>query len=215
MSAAVRFAMITNPIRLNNVNIKFTVTAEHVGILRSTAGNETTIYTRIKEHKKAQGAVMHIGMARSHRGNPAASIAVSNLYGLPVLLSGLAPLVMKKSEESIVEQHHKETIYNLQRILPCTPTPVVCFLAGTLPGSAHLHLRKLTIFGMICRLSGNFLHDYAVSLFDAGKPPYKSWFYQILDICEKYSLPAPRQLLKNPLTKLQYKKLMKANLVDF
>ena len=144
--------MVTNPIKLNNVDIQFTVTAEHVGIMRSTAGITTTIYTCITEHKKALRAVMHTGMARRHRSNPAASLSVANLYGLPVLLSGLAPLVMNKSEEIIIEQHHKENISNLQRLLPCTPTPVVCFLAGSLPGSAHLHLRKLTIFGMICRL---------------------------------------------------------------
>ena len=215
MASEVRYAMITNPIKLDNVNIQFTVTAEHVGILRSTAGNATTIFTRITEHNKAMRAVMHTGMARSHRGNPAASLVVSNLYGLPVLLSGLAPLVMTKSEESIIEQHHKENISNLQRLLPCTPTPVVCFLAGSLPGSAHLHLRKLTIFGMICRLLGNSLHDYAVSLFQAGKPPTKSWFHQILELCEKYCLPSPMQLLESPLPKIQFKKLVKGKVVNF
>ena len=207
--------MVTNPIKLNNVDIQFTVTAEHVGIMRSTAGNATTIFTRITEHKKALRAVMHTGMARSHRSNPAASLSVANLYGLPVLLSGLAPLVMNKSEESLIEQHHKENISNLQRLLPCTPTPVVCFLAGSLPGSAHLHLRKLTIFGMICRLPGNSLHNYAISLFESGKPPPKSWFRQILDLCEKYCLPSPMQLLESPLPKIQYKKLVKGKVIHF
>ena len=54
MSAEVIFAMITNPIKLNNVNINFTVTADYVGILRSSAGNETTIDYRIKEHMGSQ-----------------------------------------------------------------------------------------------------------------------------------------------------------------
>ena len=96
MRAEVRFAMITNPIKLNNQQIHFSETAEHVGILRSTSGNLTTIFTRIKAHNKAMGAVLHTGMARKHRGNPAASLGVEKLYGLPVLLSGLGSLFLTK-----------------------------------------------------------------------------------------------------------------------
>ena len=68
---------------------------------------------------------------------------------------------------------------------------------------------------MITRLSGNFLHNYAVDLFQAGIPPPKSWFFQVYDLCEKYSLPPPVQLLMNPLSKEQFKKLVKARVINF
>ena len=101
-------------------------------------------------------------MALNNRGNHAASLAVEQLYGLPVLISGLASLYLSKAEESIISQHHKETCRALQRLLPGTPTQVVCFLAGSLPGSAHIHLRQLSIFGMITRQSGNFRQKYGL-----------------------------------------------------
>ena len=214
MSDVVRYAMITNPVKLNKEQINFSINAEHVGILRSSTGNQVTILARITQHRKALHAVLHAGLARSHRSNPTASLAVACLYCLPVLLSGLAPLVMTKSEESLVENHQKETILNLQRLLPRTPAPVIYFLAGSLPGRAHLHLRKLTIFGMICRMTSNFLHSYALNLFQHGDPPFRSWFYQVLDLCKKYSLPTPLELLQNPLQKSTYKKLIKNKVID-
>ena len=134
MQAEVRYAMITSPIKLNNEEKKFSLTAEHVGDLRSTSGNQTTIFARLTAHNAALGAVLHSGMARRHRGNPAASLGVEQLYGLPVLLSGLATLVLTKREEGIIEQHHKETISNLQRLLPCIPTQdQLIFISGSSP----------------------------------------------------------------------------------
>ena len=61
--------------------------AEHVGILRSPEGNMPNILSRLSAHTMA--SVLPIGMAYSHRGNPAASLSIEKLYGTPVLLSGL------------------------------------------------------------------------------------------------------------------------------
>ena len=55
---------------------------------------------RITAHNKAMGAVLHTGMAFRHRGNPAASLGVVRMYGLPVLLSGLGSLFLTKVEEN-------------------------------------------------------------------------------------------------------------------
>ena len=215
MRSKVKYAMITNPVKLKGIEINFSETAEHVGVLRSTSGNSAAIFSRITAHRNALAAVLHTGMALNHRGNPAASLTVEQLYGLPVLISGLASLYLSKAEESIISQHHKETIRALQRLLPGTPTPVVCFLAGSLPGSAHIHLRQLSIFGMVTRLSGNFLHKYALKLFQSGSPPAKSWFSLIQNLCHKYSLPSPLELLESPKPKFLYKNLVKKKVISF
>ena len=110
-----------NPIKINGEQIEFTDSAEHVGMIRSVSGNLPSILVRITSHKKALGAVLHTGMARSHRGNPAASLRIQQMYANPVLFSGLAPLVLSDQEISIVNQHHKETLSNLQQLLPLTP----------------------------------------------------------------------------------------------
>ena len=114
-------------------------------MLRATSGNHLTILARFTAHNRALGGVLHTGIARGHRGNPAASLHVNSVYGTPVLLSGLAPLVLTKPEVTMIGLHHKEIISNLQRLLPCTPRSVALFLGGSLPGEALLHIRQLTV----------------------------------------------------------------------
>ena len=201
--------------RLNGEKINFVESAENVGMPRSSLGISPTILARLPAHRNALNAVLHTGMARGHRGNPAASLKIEQLYALPVLLSGLAPLFLTKKEEGLINQHHKDTILNLQRLLPCTPTPVVLFLAGTLPGSAHLHLRQLTNFGMITRLSDNILHKHALNIFQSGTPPTKSWFHQIHVLCNQYHLPTPLYLLQFPMLKAPFKNLIKKKVINY
>ena len=115
MEFSVDYAKAVNPLKISGDRIEFVESAEHVGMLRSTGGNHNTILARITAHKRAVGAVLHVGLARGHRGNPSASFHVHQLYGAPVLMSGLAPLVLSASEIGIIEQHFKETIQQIFR----------------------------------------------------------------------------------------------------
>ena len=56
---------------------------------------------------------MHAGLARNHRGNPAASIRVEKLYATPKLTSGIGALVLLKSEVNMLDHHLKETLEQL------------------------------------------------------------------------------------------------------
>ena len=215
MELKVKYSKMTNPITLNGQKVLFTDCADHVGIARSTLGNSVSIFARINAHKRALGAILHTGLARGHRGNPAASLRVQKLYGTPVLLSGLAPLLLTRSEEAMVDQQQNDTIKNLQRLLPNTPRAVILFLAGSLPGFALLHMRKLSIFGMITRLTDNFINKHAVNIFTSATNSSKSWFSQIRQICLRYGLPHPLDLLQNPLRKDDYKKLIKSRVINY
>ena len=211
-----KYARMTNPINIIGNKVEFVERAEHVGIVRSTSsGNDIPIFSRITAHKNALAAVLHTGIARGHRGNPVASLRVEQLYGVPVLLSGLAPLVLTKAEESAIDSHHRDIVASLQRLLPCTPRAVTLFLAGSLPGSALLHLRKLCFFGMICRLLTNILHRHALNIFNRETISNKSWFHQIRHICLQYNLPHPAELLRAQLPKEKYKKLVKSHVIDY
>ena len=53
-------------------------------------GNSPNIAARISAHRKAVYSVLHAGLARSHRANPAAALRVVAVVGCAVLLSGLA-----------------------------------------------------------------------------------------------------------------------------
>ena len=215
MKEAVDYSKVTNPITVNGKKIGFDEQAEHVGLIRSTQGNLPAILDRMVAHKKALGAVLHTGIARSHRGNPAASVRIHQLYANPVLMTGLGALVLSDSEVKMIDQHHKEVLRNLQRLLPRTPQPVVYFLAGALPGAAHVHLRQLSIFGMITRMpESNILHKHAKNVYNCTTLTSKSWFHRIRELCLLYQLPHPSELMENPAPKDAFKTLVKKRVVD-
>ena len=184
MSVATAYEKASSQIAINGELIDFYVSAEHVGMLRSTAGNTPTILARITAHKQALGGVLHTGMARGHRGNPAASLQVEQLY-------------------AILRLHQN------------TPRSVIYFLSGSLPGSALLHLRQLSIFGMITRLKDNIVHQHAVNIFSSITISPKSWFCQIRKWCLLYNLPHRLQLLATPPLKDSYKTLVKKHVISY
>ena len=122
-----------------------------------------------------------LGMSRQHRANPIAVLRAETTFTIPVLLSGVASLLLTKTEADTLFLHIKETTESLLKLHRKTPAPVVFFLAGRLPGEAQLHLKQLTLFGMICRLSGNVLNTVAHHLLTYANS--KNWFSDIKNIC--------------------------------
>ena len=174
------------------------------------------ILNRISSYKKALGAIGSSGMARSHRGSPAATIRVHKLYAEPILFSGLASLVLLSSEIKMISNQHKKTLQFLQRLHENTPRAVVYFLGGSLPAEALLHMRQLSLFFMICVGSNDDpLFKHGLYIFNNGRPSSKSWFLRIVTICEKYGLPHPIELMKNPPTKMHFKSTVKQKVLSF
>jgi len=112
--------------------------ATHVGLVRCSDGNGPHISGRLTDHRRAVYAVLHAGLEKGHRANAA-----------PVLLSGLASLVLTSKEEKILDKYYKVHLQRLLRLHQATPTPVVFFLAGCLPLQAQLHLRIISLFGQL------------------------------------------------------------------
>ena len=204
----VELAKLLNPIKINNTPVQFCSEVEHVGVIRHTAGNLPNILNRIVAHKKSLGAMLSAGMARSHRGNPAASLRVHTVFNSPILFSGLAALILTKPEIRILDSHYLKTLQNLQRLHDKTPRAVTLFMAGSLPGEAILHTRQLSLLSMISRLQGNCLNIHGQYILSCYPKSSKSWFHQVRDICLQYSLPHPIQLLQQPMTKQHFKSLV-------
>ena len=211
----VQYAKLTNRVTIEDVGVSFVEDAEHVGIIRSTHGNMPNILNRISCYKKALGAIGSSGMARSHRGNPAATIRVHKLYAEPILFTGLASLVLLSSEIKMISSHHKKTLQFLQRLHENTPRAVVYFLGGSLPAEALLHMRQLSLFIMICLCPNDPLFRHGTYILNNCRPSSKSWFFQILALCEKYGLPHPIELMENPPTKMTFKKTVKLQVLAY
>ena len=195
--------------------IKMVTEAEHVGVLRSSGGNLPHILNRVAMHKNVLHALLPAGLARRHRGSPRASLKISQLYGVPVLLSGLASLVLTRAELGIVDAHYLAMLQGLLRLHKRTPRSIVYFLSGSLPASALLHQRQMTLFSMICHLKEDPLHQHAKYALEYLGSSSKSWFTQIRQLCIQYGLPHPLQLLNNPLSKGRLKSLVKTRITEY
>ena len=205
-----------NPIKINQQQITFSAQAEHVGVIRSpSAGNVPHLLNRFAAHKRALGSVLFSGAARGHRGNLAAVMKIEKLYAVPVLLSGTASLVLSKSEENMIDQHYICTLRNLLKVCKSTPRSFVLFMCGSLPASALLNLRQLSLFSMVCRLPNDPLYARAVYSLTVAKPSSRSWFKKIRDTCHMYGLPHPLILLRNPLPKETFKKMIKSHVMNY
>ena len=208
-----KLAKGSNMVAINGVDVTFSSEAEHVGVLRSTDGNMPSILRRVAEHKKSLGAVLSAGLARGHRGSPAAALRVHQLHCTPVLFSGLASLCLNKAEINVIDKHYQYTMQNLQRLHKKTPRSIVYFLAGSLPGEAILHMRQLSLLSMICHLPGDPLHQHAQHVLTAYSSG--SWFHQVRDLCQQYKLSHPLTLLGDPVPKLRFKKIVKLRVVEY
>ena len=93
------------PITIDNIDIDYGMSADHVGIVRSTEGNQSAILDRISAHRKALASVLYTGIAKGHRANPALGIRVEKMYATPVLLSGLSALVLTKKDIDTIDHH--------------------------------------------------------------------------------------------------------------
>ena len=202
-------------LQIDGSSIEFVDMAEHVGVIRSIDGNLPHILNRMTSHNRALHGILSAGLARGHRGNPAASLRAEKIYGLPVFLSGTSALNLKPSEISILNQHYKNKLQNLQKLHDKTPDSVVYFLAGSLPAEALLHLRQLSLFSMICRLPDNVLNRIARYILITANENGSSWFVSIVKLCSLYGLPHPLTLLDNPVPKIQSKKLFKSKVLDY
>ena len=186
--------------------------ASHVGFVRSVLGNEANIVARLSSHRGAVYGLLSAGMAKGHRANPAASLRVETVFGIPVLLSGLASLVLSAKEENLIAQHYKVHVQRLLRLHQATPAPVVFLLAGCLPLPAQLHIKMFTLFGQLCRLrSGdNVLTARARIIFSAASPTTRSWFWMIRQLSLQYGLPHPLDWLDSRPSKQVVKSKVRA-----
>ena len=205
-----------NYLSISGVPLTFTENTEHVGIIRSTvANNMPHVMKRISSHKRSLGAVLSAGLARAHRGNPAASIRTEKIYSFPVLMSGIACLVLHKTEEDALSQHYKETLQALQKLYKLTPRSVVYFLAGSLPFSAYLHIRQLGLFAMLARQPTCILSSIASYKLGTSADSAKSWFMKIRDLCHMYGLPHPLTLLQEQPDKEVFKSQVKLSVQEY
>ena len=160
---------------------------------------------RLSGFKKALGPLVACGLARGSRSNPEASMCILSIYATPVLLSGLPSLVLSPAEIGNNDQQYKRTLQNILKLAVSSPPALVHFVAGSLPLTAILHLRQLSLFGMICRLPANPLHSHAKHVLLTLSRSPNSWFQKVRDLLLLYQLPHPL-VSERPTTQSHFQK---------
>ena len=92
---------------------------------------------------------------------------------------------------------------------------MVYFLAGSLPVTALLHQRQLSLFAMVCHLKDDPLNIHARHVLLHSLRCSQSWFVQVKDVCLLYGLPHPLHLLNSPPSKLQWRKVVKIKITEY
>ena len=175
------------------------------------------ILDRISSHRRALFSVLPAGAALHHSGNPSANIHLERAYSSPVLLSGMAALVLSNKEIGVVQRHHRVTMCRLQKLPSTTPDCVVYFLAGSLPCTALLHLRQLSLLGMLARLgeTSPLQVKGRQVLLSQNPSASKSWFLEVRTISQQYGLRDPLLVLQSPPTKESWKRECKAKVISW
>ena len=101
------------------------------------------------------------------------------------------------------------------KLHPNTPEPYILFMAGSLGAKADVHLKQLSLFGMITRLPNNIIYKIAFTKLSSDPDSSSSWFVQVRKLCAQYGLPSPLSLLSNPPSKCTYNSTVKKHVVDY
>ena len=144
-----------------------------------------------------------------------ASLPILSIYATPVFLSGLSSLALSSTEIGNIGQQFKRTLQNILKLTVSSPPALVHFIAGSLPLTAILHLRLLSLFGMVCRLPTNPLHSHAKHVLLTSSSSSNSWFIKVRDLLLLYQLPHPLILLREPPPKTMFKKLVRSKVTDY
>ena len=117
---------------------------------------------------------------------------------------------------SYLYHHYKLSLERIQKLYRASPEVVVYFLGGSLPFTALLHMRQLSLLLMIAHLGpANILHQLAVSVLASATSPPQSWFTQIRAICSQYSIEDPLNIRSAPPKKSTFKTRTKSLILDF
>ena len=119
------YSQTVSSISMGDLEVEYVEQAEHVGTIRSVNGNSPHLISRFVAYRKALYAILPVGLARRHRVNPVVGIQAHQVYATPVLLSGITTLVLSTAEIKLLDQHFKNTVMNLRKLLDKTPSCVV------------------------------------------------------------------------------------------
>jgi hypothetical protein len=122
---------------------------------------------------------------------------------IPRLLYGLETLNLKKKDMATLSSFHIGTLKRLQSLPIRTANSAVYLLLGTLPISAELHKRQLSLLHQIAMCENVSIREIAWRQYNVGRPA--SFFIKIVGILDLYELPPFTEVMNGHFKKIVWK----------
>ncbi|MCG8113153.1 MAG: reverse transcriptase family protein [Candidatus Thiodiazotropha taylori] len=191
---------------LGENEIKASKETTHLGLKR-TASNECEINIgdRIKLARRTKYALMNSGYHGTNGLSPATSYQIYKTYVLPRLLYGLEVLPLKKVHITTLEKFHKNSLRIIQSLPERTASAAVYLLLGAVPVEAEIHRRQLSMLHAILNSDNRRINEVLDRQMSVNYDNKDSFFYQIIQVLQQYSLPDIHTLKQNIPSKNEWK----------
>ena len=184
-----------NPVSLSNTKIQLSDRAEHVGVIRESTDIFPHILNHITAHKKASSLIKFSSSSNTNVTSLWAHIRAEMCFCTPILLSGLSSLIINNTNMNYLETYFKGSLKKILRLPVDTPDPFVYLISGSLPLSAHIHLRQLSLVIKLNQLGPSHTSFIHATLTLTSKPiPKWSWWHHVSLMCIKYDIPPLRNI---------------------
>ena len=200
---------------LNGREVAVTQCEAHLGILRNnTNTNSDTIQARVRSARRATFDLLGLGYHGFTGTGPQVAAMKYRQFIQPILLYGLEALVLSKTDRDILASYHRETLRCIMHIPKSSAIPAIHLLIGMPPIEATLHIRVMTLLrSVLAAESGKppaiYIRDLMRHQLTMKNPDSSSWAPYVKKLLEEYKLPRSSELLTNPPSKNQWRKMVK------
>ena len=177
------------------------------GIVRNVNG-KSDIEQKVNLGRKTAYSLMGAGFHGGGGLKPSQNGHIWSTFVVPRLLYGLESILLSKKDVECLEKFQRKCLKQIQGLPDKTANSISLALLGVLPLNAVVHKNALTTFLNMIRLKGSIENDIALRQIVMKDVKDKSWFMFVREILHMYNLPSIFQLLSNPPSKNEWKRVM-------
>ena len=178
----------------------------HVGIQRTEDGKvNATVEERIKSARRANYALMGVGMTTVNTLHPRTSLKLIRSYILPTLTHSLETIDVTYSNIQKLEVFIRGT-YRIQNLPTETACCAIHILLGTLPIEGILDAQVLGLFVRVLNLENAREKDIVIRQLAVKGKDSASWTQKVRRILWKYDLPSAYELVTDTPRKEEWKR---------
>ena len=149
---------------------------------------------------------MSAGLHGENGLDPETCIHLLRTYVIPILTYGLEIYIPSVKDLRPMELFLKKVLKQILSIPTTTADPASFILSGMVPVEAIVHLRVLSLFGIIALLDDSSVEKrLAYRQLTIHGQSGGSWFSHLSIIMVKYGLCSPMEILQKPMSKCRWK----------